>query len=38
MLVAAVAIAPLGIALVAVAMLSVMVYLGLRGAGRSGGV
>jgi hypothetical protein len=37
MLVAAVAIAPLGIALAAVAMVSLVVYLGLRGAGRRGG-
>jgi hypothetical protein len=37
MLVAADAIAPLGMALAAVATLSLMVYLGLRGAGRGGG-
>jgi hypothetical protein len=37
MLVAALVIAPLGIALAAVATLSLMVYLGLRGAGRGGG-
>ena len=37
MLAAAVGIAPLGIALAAVATLSLMVYLGLRGAGRGGG-
>jgi hypothetical protein len=36
MLAAAVVIAPLGIALAAVALLSLMVYLGLRGAGRGG--
>lgn len=38
MLVTAIAIAPLGIALAAVTALSLMVYLGLRGAGRGGGV
>ena len=38
MLAAAVAIAPLGIALAAVAAVSLIVYLGLRGTGRGGGV
>jgi hypothetical protein len=37
MLAAAVAIAPLAIALAAIAALSLIVYLGLRGAGRGGG-
>jgi hypothetical protein len=37
MLAAAVAIGPVGIALAAVALLSLMVYLGLRSAGHGGG-